>query len=365
MNDVVKCLLVDDREENLVALTALLAADDVLVLGARSGPEALELLLVHEFALALIDVRMPEMNGLELAELMRGSERTRQVPIFLLTAASHDQHRLFKGYESGAVDFLYKPIDERILRNKANVFFQLYRTSRQLARDLQERTETLRLNEMFAAVLGHDLRSPLSAILSSAVAIQRRSRDATVQEVAGRMISSGRRMSRMIDDMLDLARARLGGGIPLQPEALDLKALVERVVREHQAAHPTCRIGIEQRGTLAGHWDPVRLAQVVSNLLGNAIQHGTAGQEIRVRLDGTQPERVDFSVANGGTIPESLLPILFDPFRGVEDPSRSRGLGLGLYIVQQIVQAHRGSVEVDSGASGTTVFNVSLPRARA
>lgn len=365
MNDIVKCLLVDDREENLIALTALLAADEVQVLTARSGPEALELLLVHEFALALIDVRMPEMNGLELAEVMRGNERTRQVPIFLLTAGSHDQHRLFKGYESGAVDFLYKPIDERILLNKANVFFQLYRTNRQLARDLQERTERLRLNEMFAAVLGHDLRSPLSAILSSAVAIQRRSRDSTVQEVAGRMISSGRRMSRMIDDMLDLARARLGGGIPLQPETVDLNALVERVVREHQAAHPASRIGIEQRGVLSGQWDPVRLAQVVSNLLGNAIQHGAAEEDIRIRLDGARQDRVDLSIENAGTIPSSLLPILFDPFRGVEDPSRSRGLGLGLYIVQQIVRAHGGSVEVQSGADGTTKFNVTLPRARA
>src|SRR5215470_19131617 len=102
----VKCLLVDDLEENLLALSALLRRQDVEILTARSGGEALELLLVHEVALALLDVQMPEMDGFELAELMRGTERTRQVPIIFVTAAAHDQHRVFKGYETGAVDFL-------------------------------------------------------------------------------------------------------------------------------------------------------------------------------------------------------------------------------------------------------------------
>ena len=145
----VKCLLVDDLDENLLALSALLRRDDVQVLQARSGIEALELLLVHDVALAIIDVQMPGMDGFELAELMRGSERTRHVPIILVTAGVRDQHRLFQGYDTGAVDFLYKPIEPRILANKAEVFFQLYRQKQQLMQELAERTETLRLNEMF------------------------------------------------------------------------------------------------------------------------------------------------------------------------------------------------------------------------
>src|SRR5882757_2404669 len=119
----IKCLLVDDLEENLLALSALLARHDVNVLTARSGSEALELLLVHEVALAFLDVQMPDMDGFELAELMRGSARTRDVPIIFVTAGAQDQHRVFKGYETGAVDFLYKPIEPRILKNKADVFF--------------------------------------------------------------------------------------------------------------------------------------------------------------------------------------------------------------------------------------------------
>src|SRR5580700_9904742 len=137
----VKCLLVDDLEENLLALSALLKRDDVEVLTARSGAEALELLLVHEVALALLDVQMPKMDGFELAELMRGSERTRQVPIIFITAAARDQYRLFQGYETGAVDFLFKPIEPHILQNKADVFFQLHRQKEQLARELHEKTQ--------------------------------------------------------------------------------------------------------------------------------------------------------------------------------------------------------------------------------
>ena len=155
-----KCLLVDDLEENLLALAALLQRPDLEILTARSGREALELLLVHDVALAFLDVQMPEMDGFELAELMRGSERTRQVPIIFVTAGARDQHRLFKGYESGAVDFLFKPIEPHILQNKADVFFQLHRHKQQLAHELREKTETLRLNEMLTAVLSHDLRSP-------------------------------------------------------------------------------------------------------------------------------------------------------------------------------------------------------------
>ena len=114
---VVKCLLVDDRKENLVAMAALLDRDDVEVLEARSGAEALELLLAHDVALAFLDVQMPDMDGFELAELMRGSERSRHVPIIFVTAEARDPHRLFKGYDLGAVDFLYKPVEPQLLQN--------------------------------------------------------------------------------------------------------------------------------------------------------------------------------------------------------------------------------------------------------
>ncbi len=359
----VKCLLVDDLEENLLALSALLRRDGVQILTARSGSEALELLLLHDVALALVDVQMPEMDGFELAELIRGSERTRHVPLIFVTAGSRDQHRLFKGYETGAVDFLYKPIDPHILRNKADIFFQLHRQKQQLAAELRERTETLRLHEMFMAVLGHDLRNPLTALVASAQALERRSDDETVRQVAARMRASGKRMSRMIEDTLDLARARLAGGIAVKREPADLGVVLEGVLQEHRAAFPTRGMELAQEGDLQGAWDVGRLGQVASNLIGNALQHGATDEPIQVRLDGHRPDAVTLSVINSGTIPPHVLPNIFDPFRGgARDAGRTEGLGLGLYIVQQIVQAHRGSVEVHSVDGTHTMFRVTVPR---
>jgi signal transduction histidine kinase len=170
-------------------------------------------------------------------------------------------------------------------------------------------------------------------------------------------------MSRMIEDMLDMARARLGGGIPLKRELADLGALVTRVVNEVQAAYPERQIEVQQAGDLGGNWDGERLAQVVSNLLGNALQHGDASGVVRVSVDGTQTDAVVIRVENSGTIPPDLLPQLFDPFRGARrQTGRTEGLGLGLYIVQQIVLAHGGSVDVQSGNDNRTAFVVRIPR---
>ncbi|AKZ62577.1 chemotaxis protein CheY [Herbaspirillum hiltneri N3] len=359
----VKFLLVDDLDENLLALSALLKRDDVELLQARSGFEALEYLLVHDVALAFIDVQMPDMDGFELAELIRGSERTRNVPLIFVTAGARDERRMFKGYESGAVDFLYKPIEPHILQNKAEVFFQLYRQKQQLALELRERTETLRLNEMFVAILGHDLRNPLGAVLTAATLIQRAYKEDVAQKASMQIINSGKRMGRLIDGMLDLARARLAGGIPLTRQPVSLDEVMQRVVQEHQAAFPESRIELQIDGNPAGHWDPDRLSQVAANLLGNAIRHGKPGETVLVLLDGNAPEQATFSVVNAGSIAPEVLPGIFDPFRsGAPYNGHNEGLGLGLYIVQQIVHAHQGEIDVQSGSGDKTVFTVTIPR---
>ncbi|MEO7336278.1 MAG: hybrid sensor histidine kinase/response regulator [Caldimonas sp.] len=363
-SDHVKCLVVDDREENILALSALLRQPGVEVLAASSGTEALELLLIHDVALAFLDVQMPQMDGFELAELIRGSVRTRDVPLIFVTAGSRDLHRVFKGYESGAVDFLYKPIEPHILKSKADVFFQLYRQRRQLARDLHERTETLRMNEMFVAMLGHDLRNPLSAILASASGLEKHAGgDEMLRKISGRMVSSSKRMSRLIDDMLDLARARLGGGIPLAREPVDLSTLASTVVDELRAAHPDSHLEIASAGSAHGTWDPGRMAQVLSNLMTNALLHGSAAQPVHLAIDGTGDDSVVIRVRNDGRIASEVLPHVFDPFRGgATQRGQGSGLGLGLYIVRQIVLAHGGRIEVEGTDSGHTLVHASLPR---
>ncbi len=361
--DRVKCLLVDDVPENLIALEALLQREGIEILKAQSGPEALELLLTHtDVALALLDVQMPEMNGFELAELIRGSERTRQIPLIFITAGSREQNWQFRGYESGAVDFLYKPIDPHMLTNKANVFFELQRRKQALAHELHERTAALRVNEMFMAVLSHDLRTPLMSITAAATVLRRQPDAEKVGAMAERMLSSSQRMSRMIEDLLDVTRIRHAGGLALQLAPADMQALVQRTLDEVQSSFPDRVIESTLQGDLSGVWDAERLCQVVTNLVGNAIHHGSPDRPVHIAVDGTQTDSVTVTVANGGTIAPELIANLFDPFHGRErEPGRHQGLGLGLFIANQIVRGHRGRIEVFS-RDGTTRFSVELPR---
>jgi two-component system, sensor histidine kinase and response regulator len=356
------CLLVDDLDENLLVLSALLEPLDVEIVTARSGLEALDQLLVHDVALVLLDVHMPEMDGFELAEIMRSAERTRHIPLIFVTAGGREAQRTFTGYDLGAVDFLYKPIDAHVLLSKARVFFELHRQKQQLAQQLHERTEALRMNEMFAAMLGHDLRSPLDFLVTASSLLERVADDPeAVRRTARQMRASGQRMARMIADMLDLARGRLGGGIPIHPQPIDLAAVVQRVVVECQATQPQTRIVVDEAGDLTCEADPERLAQVVSNLIGNALQHGQAGGDVVVRIDGTVPSTVTIAVENAGEIATDALPHLFEAF--VRGPARSRedGLGLGLYITQQIAHAHGGAATARS-EQGATAIQVTLPR---
>ena len=356
----VRCLVVDDLEANLFATAQLLQQDGVEVLTARSGVEALELLLVHDVALALIDVQMPEMDGFELAELIRGSERTSQIPLIFITAGEHEQRRVFKGYESGAVDFLYKPVDAHILRSKAGIFFELYRHRQQLARELEIKSETLRLNELFVGVLGHDLRNPLTTVLTSAEFL-RTLDDAKVAKVGNWIYASAERMSRLIEDTLDFVRVRVGGGIQIHAAPMDFGDDNGRIVEEQRVANPGREITFERRGSLSGCWDAERIGQAASNLIGNALHHGVEGGRVDV-VASRGKDGITLAVSNSGAIDNTVLPHIFDPFHGTRERHRGRygGLGLGLYIVQQIALAHGGRVEATTG-DGRTMFVVEVP----
>jgi response regulator RpfG family c-di-GMP phosphodiesterase len=278
-NDFPNCLLVDDLEENLLALEGLLSDQDVSFLKARSGEEALELLLQHDVALALLDVQMPGMDGFELAEFMRASERARDVPIIFLTAGSADQQRRFRGYEAGAVDFLQKPIEADILRSKARIFFDLYRQRQKIGaqRDaLEELTGVLQASDRrkneFLAVLAHELRNPIMAMGAGLHLMERRPDPETVTMVRGQMGKYVRHLGRLVEDLLDIARIDQGK-IALKKERLllqDLLAFAVEGSRHHiDAAKHALVLDIASEPI----WleaDHARLAQVAR---GRAVRH--------------------------------------------------------------------------------------------
>jgi signal transduction histidine kinase len=220
--------------------------------------------------------------------------------------------------------------------------------------------------ELFLATLGHDLRTPLNAMMLSAQVLARSGQlDEENTEIATRMWRSGMVMTRMIHDLLDFTRARLGAGMPISIEPADLSSLCDEVVSEFRAVHPARILVCKSAGDLRGQWDVARLRQVFSNLIGNAIEHGDEASPIEASTTGEDSAVVVRITNRGPVIPASAIPTLFDPFiRAASPDSKKRrgGMGLGLYIARQIVIAHGGTISVSSSEAGETVFSVRLPR---
>ena len=366
-------LLVDDLEENLLSLEALLKRADLTILKARSGEEALELLLRHDVALALLDVQMPGMDGFELAEFMRGSERTQHIPIIFVTAGSADQQRRFRGYEAGAVDFIQKPIEVDILRSKVSVFFDLYRQRQQIAsqRDrLSEVTQALRnadrRKDEFLAILGHELRNPVAALGAGVHLLQKAptaERTAAIFEQMDRQIFH---LSRLVEDLLDIARIS-EGKISLQKQPIELTTILQSAIEVSQpnleAAGHEFSVSVPAKPVWLDA-DHTRLTQVVANLLNNAAKYTPSGGSVTLKAydaDG----HVQIDVAdNGMGIPPAMHSQIFEIFGQVDEHRRQAagGLGIGLALVHQLVALHNGSVTVKSEGQGKgSVFSVRLP----
>ena len=219
---------------------------------------------------------------------------------------------------------------------------------------------TIAFSERFAGILGHDLRNPLFAIHTAGLALSQRATTTGDLKTSQRIIASAERMSRMINQLLDFTRTRIGSGIPLSPTRSDLATICTSVVDELETARPEAAITVDRRGDTAGTWDQDRLAQVFSNILGNALDHGV-DSAAAIRLDGTAADAVAIEVRNGGAIPADRLSTIFDPFLPASRTDPRAGLGLGLYIADQIVHAHGGSIEA-STPDATTLFRIVIPR---
>ncbi|MGV3592859.1 MAG: response regulator [Gammaproteobacteria bacterium] len=379
----VPLLIVDDLDENLIALEALLRSDQVKILKARSGLEALELLLQHEVALALVDVQMPGMDGFELAELMHGNLRTRGIPIIFLTAGRSDDERYYKGYEAGAVDFLHKPIDPDILKSKVGVFFELHRRHQEIARQRDEleaaseelRRYTIALKEAdqrkdeFLATLAHELRTPLAPIRNGLEILRRQPSPETAEKACELMDRQLSHMVQLIDDLLDMSRVSKGK-IVLRRETTTLQAIIAPAVDNIRAHIDAAGHRLHVDLCDAPLWidaDVTRIDQIVSNLLSNAVKYTPAGGEIALGLTEENGEAVIRVKDNGIGIPPNMLCSIFELFTQVNTSiSRSQGgLGIGLALVRNLVDLHGGKIDVESpGLDKGSTFIVRLPLVR-
>ncbi|MDR3461280.1 MAG: response regulator [Beijerinckiaceae bacterium] len=370
-------LLVDDLEENLLSLEALLRRDGLVLLKAHSGDEALELLLQNDVALALVDVQMPGLNGFELAELMRGNERTRRVPIIFVTAGNADGQRRFRGYEAGAVDFIHKPIESDILRSKVDVFFELYRQRQQIAiqRDkLKAHSDALeeadRRKDEFLATLAHELRNPLAPLRHGLDILRRSPNSDDAMEIREMMDRQLFHLVRLIDDLLDVSRVSQGK-IELRMERIPATDVIRSALESSRPLIDSAGHSLTLDVSPEPIWldaDLTRLAQVVGNLLNNAAKYTPEGGRIGLSLRADGEDAVITVSDNGLGIPADMQAKVFQLFAQVENHTdRARGgLGIGLALVKQLVAMHDGSVSAESAGAGQgSVFTVRIPRAAA
>ena len=369
-------LLVDDLEENLVALEAVLERDDVVLLKASSGRAALEALLVTDVALALVDVQMPGMDGFELAELMRGTERTREVPLIFVTAGMQDHARIFRGYESGAVDFLYKPLDPYVLRSKVDVFLRLHYQKQLLSDQVvelqsaeQRLREADRRKDEFLALLSHELRNPLTPIRNSLYILRRATPGSEpavrAMEVIERQTDH---LAHLVNDLLDVTRI-MRGKVRLHLERVDAVEVLQRTVEDHRASFAASEIGLSVSTPARPVWidaDAIRLAQAVGNLLVNALKFTPRGGLVEAAVEQEASSALIRIQDNGAGIAPDVLEHIFQPFIQADHTlARSQGgLGLGLALVKGMAEMHGGSISASSNGPGRgSCFCLRLPLA--
>jgi two-component system sensor histidine kinase/response regulator len=339
-------LAADDRAPNLLALSAILEPLQVELVTASSGREAIEKASLSAFAAILLDVMMPDMDGFETLASLRSLPLARHTPVVLLTAHELDARDMEKVKGMGSVDYILKPIAAELLRSKVAALVSLHRRGEALAEKNRQ-----------IAMLAHDLQNPLTAISVAADSMCRAELDPRSQNLARVVQRGAARMSKMVQDLTDYARAGRGA-IPIVREQMDLGDLALEIVEEFLHTYSGRRIDLARGGDLRGNWDRTRLYQALSNLMMNAIRYGTGAIAVRAQ-DGDA--NIEVSVHNDGPpIPEEFLPMVFRPFeRGVQTRA---GLGLGLYIVREIAKAHSGDVVATSSSELGTTFTIRLPR---
>ncbi len=401
--EAVDILLVDDQPARLLTYEAILSPLGHRLVTATSGVEALARLMECEFAVILLDVSMPEMDGFETAELIHAHPRFESTPIIFVTGVHVSELDRLKGYELGAVDYVYVPVVPQILRSKIAVLVELHcqrlelkrlnaslieansrldtanrKLRREKASELAELNEQLQKTNRelleadqrkddFLAILGHELRNPLAPISNAIEILQRigpqEPKVAQMRELIDRQV---RHMARLVDDLLDVSRITQDK-IHLKSERLDLCTLVKRAVEAQMQA-------IRARGhevvvdvphdPLAASGDAVRLAQVLGNLINNAAKYTPDGGRIKVSLTGGEG-RATISVRDNGIgIEAGYLEHVFELFGQVRNPRPHThdGLGIGLALVQRLVEMHGGRVEVQSAGPGQgSEFLIHLP----
>jgi len=386
MTDSIKpqILIVDDLVENLISLESILDDFDIKIVRAMSGPEALRLTMKEEFALVILDVQMPEMNGYETLELMRQRKKTRYLPVIFVSAIHQSDLHIIKGIETGAVDFIPKPVIPDILRGKVKIFLDLYNQRIKLdylLREMEEANinlkiakdkaeEATRVKSMFLANMSHEIRTPLNGVIGISRLLQKSELNSEQKDLINIIAKSGENLMAIINDILDFSKIE-SGQVQFESISFQLKEMVDNVYQllrfkaDEKGIKFSYIIDTNVPPVLSG--DPLRISQILMNLANNAIKFTHQGKvEIRIELvdEYEEASRILFRVIDTGIgISEEGKQVLFKEFHQTESSMSRRygGTGLGLAISKNLVNLMNGEINVTSTQGKGSEFYFRIP----
>ncbi|MHA4893835.1 hybrid sensor histidine kinase/response regulator [Pedobacter sp. PWIIR3] len=364
-------LIVDDTPENLISLKKVLERHNFEVDTASSGEEALKKVLKNEYVLIILDVQMPGMDGFEVAEAISGYSKAKETAIIFLSAVNTENKFITKGYSSGGLDYITKPVDMDILLLKVKTFYRIYEQSRKLIEiqkalidEIEFRKQAERKKDEFISIASHELKTPLTSVKGYMQLLERnldRGDIETVKRHLGKAQVQMEKLNDLIADLLDISKIE-SGKLKFNKKFFDLNALLDSVIEIMHQSNPDFKLIRKGKASKEIYADETRVEQVIINFLTNAIKYSPGTTEVKINVE-PMGDKVYLGVRDYGIgIAPELQKHVFDKFYRVEETAiHFQGLGIGLYISSEIIRRHKGEIGVKSKAGEGSEFYFILP----
>ncbi len=364
-------LIVDDAPENIISLKKVLEVNGFEVDTASSGEEALKKILKNSYVLIILDVQMPEMDGFEVAEAISGYSKAKETAIIFLSAASANVNLITRGYSSGGLDYISKPVDMNILLLKVKTFYRIYEQSRalnemqtKLLEEIEFRKEAERKKDEFISIASHELKTPMTSI-KGYIQLLERSLDKedleTTRVRLHKVQNQVEKLNLLVADLLDISKIE-SGKLKFNKKYFSFDKILDHIIEVMQQANPEVKF-IKKGGIDTEIFgDEMRIEQVIINFMTNAIKYAPDSDEVHLTTE-RRGDEIYFSVRDFGIgMAKEHQPQIFDKFYRVEETSeRFQGLGIGLYICQEIIERHEGKIGVNSEPDEGSEFYFTIP----
>ena len=364
-------LIVDDAPENIISLKKVLEVNGFEVDTASSGEEALKKILKNSYVLIILDVQMPEMDGFEVAEAISGYSKAKETAIIFLSAASANVNLITRGYSSGGLDYISKPVDMNILLLKVKTFYRIYEQSRalnemqtKLLEEIEFRKEAERKKDEFISIASHELKTPMTSI-KGYIQLLERSLDKedleTTRVRLHKVQNQVEKLNLLVADLLDISKIE-SGKLKFNKKYFSFDKILDHIIEVMQQANPEVKF-IKKGGIDTEIFgDEMRIEQVIINFITNAIKYAPDSDEVHITSE-LRGDEIYFSVKDFGIgMAKEHQQQIFDKFYRVEETSeRFQGLGIGLYICQEIIERHEGKIGVNSEPDEGSEFYFTIP----